>query len=126
MSQVGLYNTTDPFKYWGQDVNDYPAFKWCMEHGEGWFLPSSTELRWMWDTITNGARNFDAPSVAEYNELIVENGGEPFCETYYWSSNETSEEYIEVIAFMDDSVVCLDPLKDSIFTARAAYRFLVE
>jgi hypothetical protein len=27
---------------------------------------------------------------------------------------------------MDDSVVCLDPLKDSIFTARAAYRFLVE
>ena len=126
MSQVGLYNTTDPFKYWGQDVNDYPAFKWCMEHGEGWFLPSSTELNWMWDTITNGARNFDAPSVAEYNELIVENGGEPFCETYYWSSNETSEEYIEVIAFMDDSVVCLDPLKDSKFTARAAYRVLVE
>ena len=126
MSQRGDYNTNDPFDYFGLDINDYPAFKWCKEHGEGWFLPSSTEMHWMWDMLTEGARDFKAPSVAKYNAFIVENGGEPFCETYYWSSNETSEDMVEVIAFMNDSVVCLEPTKDKVYTARAAYRFKVE
>ncbi len=126
INDKGAWNSDDPFDYYGQDINNYPAFKWCKEHGEGWFLPSSTELNWMWEAITNGERDFDAPSVAEWNKIITDNGGEPFCETYYWSSNETSEDMIEVIAFMDDSVVCLDPTKDSIYTARAVYRFKVE
>lgn len=125
-SQRGDYNSSDPFNYWGMDINDYPAFKWCKEHGEGWFLPSSTEMHWMWDMLTEGQRDFDAPSVAKYNAFIVEKGGEPFNETYYWSSNETSEDLVEVIAFMDESVVCLDPKKDNVYTARAAYRFKVE
>ena len=126
MSQRGDYNTNDPFDYFGMNIEDYPAFKWCKAHGEGWFLPSSTELHWMWDMLTNGERDFKAPSVAEYNAFIVENGGEPFCETYYWSSNETSYDLVEVVAFMNDSVVCLDPKKDNVYTARAAYRFKVE
>ena len=126
MSQRGDYNSSDPFNYWGMNIDDYPAFKWCKEHGEGWFLPSSTEMHWMWEMLTEGQRDFDAPSVAQYNAFIVENGGEPFCETYYWSSNETSDDMVEVIAFMDDSVVCLEPTKDKVYTARAAYRFKVE
>ena len=126
MSQRGDYNTNDPFDYFGMNIDDYPAFKWCKAHGEGWFLPSSTELHWMWEMLTNGERDFKASSVAEYNEFIVENGGEPFCETYYWSSNETSDDLVEVVAFMNDSVVCLDPKKDNVYTARAAYRFKVE
>ena len=80
----------------------------------------------MWEAITGGERDFDAESVAEWNKIITDNGGEPFCETYYWSSNETSKDLVEVIAFMDDSVVCLNPTKDSVYTARAVYRFKVE
>ena len=109
-----------------RNIDDYPAFKWCVEHGEGWFLPSQQEMQWMWDAVSGGTLKFDSPSVAHYNKLLSENGGEPFVETYYWSSNETSDDLIEVIAFMDDSVVCLDPAKDSVYTARAAYRFQVE
>lgn len=126
INDKGAWNTSDPFTYYGQDINNYPAFKWCIEHGEGWFLPSSTELNWMWEAITNGERDFDAPSVAEWNKIITDNGGEPFCEDYYWSSNETSDNMVEVIAFMDDSVVCLEPTKDKTYTARAVYRFQVE
>ena len=126
ISDKGTWNTYDPFNYYGMDINNYPAFKWCMEHGDDWFLPSSKELNWMWEAITEGARDFNAPSVAKYNKLLTDNGGEPFCETYYWSSNETSEDLVEVIAFMDDSVVCLDPAKDNVYTARAVYRFQVE
>ena len=80
----------------------------------------------MWDAITAGARDFDAPAVAEWNKNITDNGGMPFMETYYWSSNETAEDLIEVVAFMNDSIVCLDPTKSSYYTARAVYRFLVE
>lgn len=126
MSQRGDYNTNDPFDYFGMNIEDYPAFKWCKAHGEGWFLPSSTEMHWMWDMLTNGERDFKASSVAKYNEFIVENGGEPFCETFYWSSNETSDDLVEVVAFMNDSVVCLEPKKDNVYTARAAYRFKVQ
>ena len=126
ISDKGTWNTYDPFNYYGMDINNYPAFKWCMEHGDDWFLPSSKELNWMWEAITEGARDFNAPSVAKYNKLLTDNGGEPFVETYYWSSNETSEDLVEVIAFMDDSVVCLDPAKDNVYTARAVYRFQVE
>ena len=126
ISDKGAWNTYDPFNYYGMDINNYPAFKWCMDHGNDWFLPSSKELMWMWEAITEGARDFDAPAVAKWNKIITDNGGEPFVETYYWSSNETSEDLIEVIAFMDDSVVCLDPAKDKVYTARAAYRFQVE
>lgn len=126
ISDKGAWNTYDPFNYYGMDINNYPAFKWCMDHGNDWFLPSSKELMWMWEAITEGARDFDAPAVAKWNKIITDNGGEPFVETYYWSSNETSDDLIEVIAFMDDSVVCLDPAKDKVYTARAAYRFQVE
>ena len=80
----------------------------------------------MWEAITEGARDFNASAVAKWNKIITDNGGEPFVETYYWSSNETSDDLIEVIAFMDDSVVCLDPRKDNIYTTRAVYRFVVE
>ncbi len=126
ISDKGAWNTYDPFNYYGMDIQNYPAFKWCMDHGADWFLPSSKELMWMWEAITEGARDFDAPAVAKWNKIITDNGGEPFVETYYWSSNETSDDLIEVIAFMDDSVVCLDPAKDNVYTARAAYRFQVE
>jgi hypothetical protein len=126
ISGNGFYNSYDPFDRYGCNVNNYPAFKWCFDHGEGWFMPSSKELYQIWDFITDGARDFEAPSVAKWNKLITDNGGEPFCETYYWSSNETSEDLVEVIAFMDDSVICLDPKKDNIYTTRAVYRFVVE
>ncbi len=133
ISDKGAWNTYDPFdERYSQaeggvrDINNYPAFKWCMDHGADWFLPSSTELNWMWEAITDGERDFNATSVAEWNKIITDNGGEPFCETYYWSSNETADDLIEVIAFMDDSVVCLDPAKDNVYTARAVYRFQVE
>lgn len=126
MSTVGYYNTTDPFERWGMNIDDYPAFKWCMDHGDGWFMPSSTEVNWLWETLTNGERDFKAASVNEFNALLEKNGGEPFVETYYWTSNETSMDLIEVIAFMNDSVVCLDPKKDNVYTARAAYRFKLE
>ena len=128
-SDKGAWNTYDPFdpRYSHadggvRDINNYPAFKWCMDHGDDWFMPSSTELQWLWDAVSGGTHNFDCETMAAYNKLLTENGGEPFQETYYWSSNETSEDMIELVAFMDNSVVCLEPYKTYRYNVRAAYR----
>jgi hypothetical protein len=80
----------------------------------------------MWDAISGGTHNFDSASVMVYNKLLTDNGGMPFVETFYWSSNETDYDMIEVIAFMSDSVVCLAPYKSNILTVRATYRIQVD
>ena len=126
---TGQWMTEDLFnpKYGNQNIDDYPAFKWCIEHGEGWFMPSTKELQWIWTLISGGTHKFDSDSVKAYNKLLVEKGGMPFNETYYMSSNENSTDMMEVVAFMEDSIVCLEPYKTSTnFTVRAAYRFQVE
>ena len=129
-SDKGAWNTYDPFdpRYSYADggvrnIDNYPAFKWCMEHGEDWFLPSSKELNMMWDALSDGTHTFDSDSMTTFNNLIKSHGGEPFEQTYYWSSNETSEDMIELVAFMFNSVVCLEPYKTHMFNTRAVYRF---
>ena len=131
-SDKGAWNTYDPFdpRYSHaeggvRDISNYPAFKWCMDHGTDWFMPSSTELQWMWDAVSGGTHNFDCDTMKAYNKLLTDNGGDPFQETYYWSSNETSEDMIELIAFMADSVVCLEPYKTNKYNVRAAYRIML-
>lgn len=132
ISSKGAWNTYDPFdERYSQadggvrDINNYPAFKWCMDHGADWFMPSSQELQWMWDAISAGTHDFDSESVKAYNKLLTDNGGMPFFETYYWSSNETAEDLVELVAFMNDSVVCLEPYKTYTYTVRAVYRILL-
>ena len=117
----GDWNTEDMLKN-GTSPDKYPAAQWCVAHGEGWFMPSSTELQWMWDAVSGGTHNFDSETMKSYNNLLTSNGGETFQETYYWSSNETSDDMIELIAFMADSVVCLEPYKTSKYNVRATYR----
>jgi hypothetical protein len=99
---TGQWMTEDLFNpnYGGQNIDDYPAFKWCIEHGEGWFMPSTKELKWIWTLISGGTHKFDCDSVKAYNKLLVEKGGMPFNETYYMSSNENSTDMMEIVAFI--------------------------
>lgn len=108
-----------------RDINNYPAFKWCVEHGDGWFLPSQDEMLWMWDAVSGGTHKFDSPTVEKFNKVLSENGGEPFQETYYWSSTAGSADIAIAVAFMENSVVCLTPARDNAYSVRAAYRFAI-
>ena len=108
-----------------RDINNYPAFKWCVEHGDGWFLPSQEEMEWMWDAVSGGTHKFEAPTVAEYNKVLTENGGEPLQETFYWSSTALDSTSSVAVAFMEDSVVCLESTRDKAYSVRAAYRFAI-
>ena len=100
-------------------ADKYPAAKWCADHGDGWYMPRSVELHWLWYAVSNGTHVFDKEFIKLYNDKLED----PILESYYWSSNETSEEYAEVVAFMENSVICLTPSKQSYFYVRAVYKF---
>ena len=84
-------------------------------------MPSSEELHLMWSAVSGGTYVFDEAKVALFNDKL----DDPLEQDFYWSSNETNDEMAEVVAFMDDSVVCLDPLKSKPFCVRAVYKFEV-
>ena len=130
ISSNGSYNTYDPFdpKYSKaeggvRDINNYPAFKWCMEHGENWFLPSSKELQWLWDAASAGKHDYNCEEMTAFNKIITDNGGVAIQEDYYWSSNEEDYDQVVLIAFMYDSVVCLEPSKTKTYRTRAVACF---
>ena len=112
----GEWNTEDMLK---RGADKYPAAKWCVEHGEGWYMPSTKELQYLWNAVSNNTHVFDNEYVKLYNDKL----DDPISEDYYWSSNETSEDLGELVAFMENSVVCLDPQKSSRFAVRAIYKF---
>ena len=131
-SSKGAWNTYDPFDPQHcyadggvRDIANYPAFAWCMEHGADWFLPSADELKWLWDAASGGTHKFDCDTMKAFNKIITDNGGSPIQEDYYWSSNETSYDMIELIAFMDNSVVCLEPYKTKRYQTRAVTRIML-
>ena len=116
LSNKGEWNTEDMLKL---GADKYPAAKWCVEHGEGWYMPSSYEMNLMWAAVSDGKLDFDHEFVKLYNDKLED----PIIEDYYWSSSEISEDMAEVVVFIDDSVVCLEPKKDRYFHVRAIRKF---
>ncbi len=67
----------------------YPAFKWCTDLGEGWYLPAIEELKLF--TLDETIRN-------TINQTLTTKGGTEIpgigmLNYWYWSSTESNEEY---------------------------------
>ena len=66
----------------------YPAFKWCADLGEGWYLPSIEELK----VFTVNTAVHDA-----VNRTLIARGGTKLYDrgilAWYWSSTESDEQY---------------------------------
>ncbi|MBQ3247459.1 MAG: SUMF1/EgtB/PvdO family nonheme iron enzyme, partial [Alistipes sp.] len=66
----------------------YPAFKWCADLGEGWYLPAIEELKLF--TLDNTVRN-------AINQTLTTKGGTKITDIgtyhYYWSSTERNVKY---------------------------------
>lgn len=121
IGQNGLYNSQDMLRF-ALDPANYPAVQWCFGHGNGWFLPSSYELNLMWDAVSGGTHDFNNETVAKFNAKLDDDIEEDF----YWSSNEISIDQAEMVAFMYDSVICLESKKASNGSVRAVYKFEVK
>ena len=64
----------------------YPAFAWCAEHGDGWYLPALEELgRFTLDDSVHDAVNRTLSQKSGYLLINKSKGG------WYWSSSEYSK-----------------------------------
>ena len=79
----------------------------------------------MWDAVSGGTHKFDSQSVAQFNKALTDNGGEPLSETFYWSSTALDKSSAIAVAFMENSVICLESTRDKCYSVRAAYRFAI-
>lgn len=61
----------------------YPAFKWCADLGEGWYLPAINELKMF--TCDNDIRNAVNQTLADKDGNEIPDNG---TEHWYWSSTE--------------------------------------
>ena len=64
----------------------YPAFKWCADLGEGWYLPAIDELKKF--TLNNAVYDAVNRTLASKGGVKLYNPGEGEC---YWSSTESDE-----------------------------------
>ena len=77
----------------GLSWSDFPAFEWCRNKGEGWFLPSINEI-WSAGTMyMGGSRNMaDRRHRKNYNSNIEMAGGTPINNLmFYYSSTEDKD-----------------------------------
>ncbi|MEG1621885.1 MAG: hypothetical protein RR330_00780 [Alistipes sp.] len=68
----------------------FPAFAWCHERGEGWYLPAVNELLLLANAFNGGQRMvYDRKARQQFNEALKEHGGKPMNKLVdYYSSTE--------------------------------------
>ena len=68
--------------------DDFPAFKWCREKGEGWYLPSIDELLNIGHNYSGGTRVQSSRQARNrFNNALKNNGGKRMDRlVYYFSS----------------------------------------
>ncbi len=73
--------------------DDFPAFKWCREKGEGWYLPSIDELLTIGHNYNGGSRmSNNRQARNRFNDALKEHGGKRMDRlVYYFSSTEMDE-----------------------------------
>lgn len=105
---------------------DFPAFKWCRDKGEGWFLPSIEEL-WAAGTMyMGGTRIASNRRMRRYfNENMEIAGGTPINGLmFYHSSTEDKDTRFSLYSHMNSEPPYIDSgyKADKLFV-RAFYKF---
>lgn len=75
---------TDKVKDLNAELSAYPAFKWCVAHGEGWYFPAIMEVYY----FLNAKETVNSTLEAHNGTKISD---------FYWSSTEGEEEASEAL-----------------------------
>ena len=84
----------------GLTWDNFPAFKWCNELGEGWYMPSYNELYKLFLCFNAGQEygsNFAAKKT--FNSILRKAGGKPLSDDAYRSSTEYDLVYAYGLGF---------------------------
>ena len=104
---------------------DYPAFKWCRDKGDGWYLPAINEVLRIGHLFNNGRVRFDRKAREAFNDLLKSHGGEKLDRLmYYFSSTEGDKASTAMTSHMAVEPPFVDQTQKNIsFLIRAMHKF---
>ncbi len=120
MAKVAAYIAAN-----GASWDDFPAFKWCRDKGEGWYLPAIDELLRIGHNFNGGTRTkFDRHARNKFNNALKEHGGKRMDRlVYYFSSTERNKKEA-CTSHMDlQPPYLIDIPKYDKFLVRAVHKF---
>lgn len=104
---------------------DFPAFKWCRDKGEGWYLPSIDELLTIGHNYNGGSRlHNDRQARNKFNGALKDAGGKRMDRmVYYFSSTEMDEKNAYTSHMSIEPPYVVEIPKYNKFLVRAVHRF---
>ncbi len=105
--------------------DDFPAFKWCRDKGEGWYLPAINELLTIGHNYNGGSRaKYDRQARNRFNGALKEHGGDRMDRLVYYFSSTEKDEKSACTSHMDlEPPFVVDIPKYQKFLVRAVRRF---
>lgn len=105
--------------------DDFPAFKWCREKGEGWYLPAIDELLNIGHNYNGGTRmQSNRQARNRFNNTLKDNGGERMDRlVYYFSSTEKDAKEAFTTHMGIEPPYVIDIPKYNKFLVRAVHKF---
>lgn len=109
----------------GLSWNDFPAFKWCRERGEGWYLPSIDELLTIGHNYNGGSRmKNNRQARNKFNDALKDAGGKRMDRmVYYFSSTEMDEKNAYTSHTSLEPPYVVEIPKYNKFLVRAVHKF---
>ena len=109
----------------GLSWNDFPAFKWCREQGEGWYLPSIDELLTIGHNYNGGSRmKNNRQARNKFNDALKDAGGKRMDRmVYYFSSTEMDEKNAYTSHTSLEPPYVVEIPKYNKFLVRAVHKF---
>ena len=120
MEKVAEYITANNLSW-----DDFPAFKWCREKGEGWYLPAIDELLTIGHNYNGGTRvQNNRQARNKFNDALKDAGGKRMDRlVYYFSSTELDEKNAYTTHTGIEPPYVIEIPKYSKFLVRAVHRF---
>lgn len=96
----------------GLSWDDFPAFKLCVEMGDGWYLPAFKEVEYIVRAMNGGSLLQDMFALQRFNKALVEAGGTPIIpngcmypyQMYIISSTEYDRNSVKSMYYGDGSI----------------------
>ena len=109
----------------GLSWDDFPAFKWCREQGEGWYLPAIDEVLAIGNNFNGGTRmHYDRQARNRFNDALKEHGGKRMDRlVYYFSSTEMEEKSAYTTHMSIEPPYVIEIPKYNKFLVRAVHKF---
>ena len=105
--------------------DDFPAFKWCRDKGEGWYLPAIDELLTIGHNYNGGTRvQNNRQARNKFNDSLKGAGGKRMDRlVYYFSSTEMDEKNAYTTHMGIEPPYVIEIPKYNKFLVRAVHRF---